>query len=85
MKEVGMDASFRLIRGMICRGVSEINHSECRIRIQGRTVELRSSQSCNIMHEIMVKKEAAPLNHDTLPWHSLSAFLCVEGATLHVC
>lgn len=34
-KEVGIDASFRLIRGMICCGVSEINQSVCGIRIQG--------------------------------------------------
>lgn len=60
MKEVGIDASFRLIRGMICRGVAEIKRSECGIRIQGRTFERRSSQVCDIMHEITVKKEAAP-------------------------
>lgn len=85
-KEVGIDASFRLIRGMICLGVSETNQSECGIRIQGRTVGLRSIKICDIMHEIMVKKEAISLNHDdTLLWHSPSVFLRVDGCTLCVC
>lgn len=85
-KEVGIDASFRLIRGMICWGVSEINQSECGIRIQGRAVGLCRIQICDIMHEIMVKKEAIPLNHDdTLLWHSPSVLPRTDGCTLYVC
>lgn len=87
-KEVGIDASFRLIRGMICWGVSEINQSECGIRILARRGWLLSIQICDIMHEIMVKKEAISLNHeDTLVWTSPCVFLCADGCTLclHVC
>lgn len=76
-REVGIDASFRLIKGTICRGVSEIKRSECGIRIHGRTVGPRGIQICDIMHEIMVRKETISASGDD--------GVFVHGCALYIC
>lgn len=84
-KEVGIDASFRLIRVMIRRGISEIKTNlNAELGFRGEWSGRRASRSVTLCMKLQLKKEVVSLNHDaTIP--GLSAVFLYTSVWRNVC